>query len=131
MKFWCMAAATAAFVFLGGCAGHEHPAEAETSPAVRPVAVLKVGEEMTVTLEEIPGSGYSWSSMDFDSEVLTLLSDRRIAPPGALIGAPCRRVRVFRAVAPGTTQLNSDYRRPWETMTAPAKTFRCPVSVVQ
>lgn len=93
---------------------------------------LAVGEILTVTLASNPSTGYAWEIAALDQTVLkntdnTYQSDCLLPVPGC--GG--REVWTFEGVAPGTTTLRMEYRRPWETDSDPAETFEVEVTVTE
>ena len=89
-------------------------------------ARLKVGEVMEIALPANASTGYAWEFVQDGAPLLrrvpanpaprTRAADA--APP--VVGAGTTQRWWFQAVAPGDTELQLIYRRPWEK-TAPAR----------
>lgn len=78
------------------------------------------GDDIVIALAANPTTGYAWMPGKTDPAILTLVGSDYEPPPSAALGAGGRQLVTFRAVGRGTTTLQLDYRRPWES-TAPAK----------
>jgi len=77
-------------------------------------AAAVVGDEVVVTLDETPTSGYRWVLETIDQAVLSPLDDAFTPPaPGLLGGAGQHRFR-FAVIGPGQTALRLGLRRPWD-----------------
>ncbi len=87
------------------------------------VIAVNPGEDITITLESNPSTGYSWQFV-YDSGKLEFVKRDFIAPEEEepeLVGAPVDEVFVFRALEPGETEISFLYARPWETEVEPEK----------
>jgi inhibitor of cysteine peptidase len=73
---------------------------------------LRVGDEITVVLDENPTTGYRWHP-DIDTVRLRLTADR-YEGPGHPIGAGGTRQLTFAPVQPGQIRLHLIKRRSWE-----------------
>ena len=107
---------------LAGCSSGSQDArasvtEAESGQTLR----LAVGGELVVTLASNPSTGFGWSyrvtpvgilEADGDSE---FLADEPVMP-----GSGGRERFRFTAIGTGTTALEFEYRRAWETEPAAA-----------
>ena len=81
-----------------------------------------VGDEVVVSLDETPTSGYRWALEAFDEAVVAPLEDAFTPPePGLLGGAGRHRFR-FAVISPGQASLRLVLRRPWDTGSV-AETF--------
>lgn len=72
-----------------------------------------VGDELIVSLPEIPTTGYRWQ-LDSSEQFLILDKDDFVLPVGAGIGAGGTRVLTFHAIATGQGRLQLALRREWE-----------------
>lgn len=112
---------------------------APISPATGPVMVtetdlgttieMKTGDELVVTLQGNPGTGYGWEVVPVDEAVLKQVGDWEFEPESDLVGAPGKMTLRFRAVESGQQALQLLYRRPWETDVPPLNTFEVTVVV--
>lgn len=93
---------------------------------------LKPGQELILSLEDNPSTGYAWDfSQPYDTKLLEAVSDKIFVsntPNGNIVGQGGRTYWAFKALQPGTTELNLRYARPWES-TQPAKTFKLTVKI--
>lgn len=91
---------------------------------------LRQGQELAVTLESNPSTGYSWQVVSGANGVVEQVGEPRFeAPSGEAVGASGVEVLAFEAVGPGSTRIELEYRRPWETTATPAETFSLDVTV--
>jgi inhibitor of cysteine peptidase len=84
---------------------------------------VQVGDEVLVTLDENPSTGYSWALTSVIQGALELETSSFSAGEGA-VGGGGRRSFLFRVTGPGATALELQLRRPWERSTAPAARLR-------
>ncbi len=79
---------------------------------------LAVGDVLTLKLDAIPSTGYSWAVVRNDVALLEPLGEPRFErgdpPATGPLGASGRQVFRFRAKAPGHQKLELQYRRSWE-----------------
>ena len=79
---------------------------------------LAVGDILTLKLDAIPSTGYSWTVVRNDVALLEPLGEPRFEqgdpPATGPLGASGRQVFRFRAKAPGHQKLELHYRRSWE-----------------
>jgi inhibitor of cysteine peptidase len=92
---------------------------------------LKVGEVMAITLESNPSTGYSWFVTSLDVNVAAQKGEARYTEPSTtpLPGAPGTETIYIQAVGAGSTIIILDYKRGWETNTAPESTLSINVVV--
>jgi inhibitor of cysteine peptidase len=87
-------------------------------------------QELTVTLESNPSTGYSWQVTEAGSPVLEQVGEAVYQAPtgtGTVMGAAGTETLRFKAVQSGTAALGLGYTRPWES-NPPEKTFTVTVS---
>lgn len=85
---------------------------------------LQVGDELSISLEAIPGTGYSWEVLDEDRLVLNQVGEAIIEKSDTqMLGGVERQVFHFRVNASGNRRLKLEYRRPWDKPGIAAKSF--------
>lgn len=87
---------------------------------------VHVGDELTVRLSAIPGTGYSWNVSGESQGVLVEMGQPTFEKTTDVrkLGAPEQQNFRFRVESPGVHQLQLKYRRPWDKPgTAAVKTF--------
>lgn len=88
----------------------------------KPIAVT-VDQEFNITLRYNATTGYQWQlAKPVDETLLKLTGSEYKRPESGLIGAGGDQVWTFKALAPGKTQVELQYLRPWEKGTPPART---------
>jgi|HubBroStandDraft_1064217.scaffolds.fasta_scaffold33433_3 inhibitor of cysteine peptidase len=91
---------------------------------------LKKGDDLQLRLKSTPGTGYSWQIDQIDKTMLIQQGAPIFVPPPKQIpGAEGHTVWHFLAAAPGRSELDLEYIRPWEKNAAPARTFKLLVSI--
>ncbi len=93
---------------------------------------ISTGDTLTVELEANPSTGYLWIfGAPFDPNLLVMTSESYTKPEGSkgMVGVPVKRVMTFKAIAPGSTGLKLDYRRPWERNEKPVKSFELLIQI--
>jgi inhibitor of cysteine peptidase len=90
---------------------------------------IKTGETLVVRLEGNITTGYTWVPAEQNPQLLTQVGEADYKPESNLIGAPGTIIIKFTAADTGQTVLHLDYKRPWETDTAPSQTFEVTVIV--
>jgi len=93
---------------------------------------LSAGQELVVTLESNPTTGYGWEVSEVDGAVLAQIGEAEYqqAPTEGkeLVGAGGAETFRF-AAAQGETTLTLVYRRSWETDVEPVETFTVQIVV--
>lgn len=91
---------------------------------------MRVGEQIVITLEDNPSTGYTWEAKDLDTGMFTIAGEPTFisSNPGQ-VGSGGTLTLSFKAEKPGTGSLTLVYRRPWETGVNPIKTFTVNVTV--
>jgi predicted secreted protein len=86
---------------------------------------VHVGDELTLRLSAIPGTGYSWNVSGEDRGVLVEIGEPTFERTSDVprLGAPEQQVFRFRVGSAGVRQLRLEYRRPWDKLGMAAKTF--------
>lgn len=140
MKILPGLAAICLLILMGGLA-----CESESVDKPAPVTVtdqnsgesiqLLLGQELMVRLPANPSTGYTWLQMGDTPNVVLQVADPTFfeqdlsqgnPPP---VGAGGTEVSSFTADAIGQQILKLEYKRPWETGVAPAKTVSYNVTV--
>ena len=87
------------------------------------------GATFAIKLAAQSGTGYTWAVTKVDGAALTPTGHKETEGTPQTPGAPTREVFRFTAAASGTARVELALRRPWETDTAPARTFHVTVTV--
>lgn len=91
---------------------------------------LARGDVLVVRLEAQYGTGYGWSVVKYEREVLEQLGEPEQESPGrGRPGSVEHQVYRFKALAAGSTSLELHYLRPWEKDKQPLKTYKINVSI--
>ena len=74
---------------------------------------LNIGSELILRLDANPTTGIWWSDPVYDESVLSLVSNDYLADPApeGIVGSGGTTVMTFRALAPGTSRITSEYSR--------------------
>lgn len=91
---------------------------------------VKVGEQIVITLDGNPSTGYTWEAKDLDATMIEQVGDPVFSSsnPG-LVGAGGTLTLTFKALKAGAASLTLVYHRPWETGVDPIDTFAVTVTV--
>jgi inhibitor of cysteine peptidase len=86
---------------------------------------VQVGDEFTVRLSAIPGTGYSWNVSEEGRGVLVEIGQPTFEKMTDVrrLGAPEQQVFRFRVGSAGVRQLQLEYRRPWDKSGTAVKMF--------
>jgi inhibitor of cysteine peptidase len=83
--------------------------------------VKKGPPSFVITLASNPTTGFQWSVVSYDKDLLTLSSSTYQGPDSEMIGAGGHMLYTFSLNKgknyPGTTDLMFQYARPWEKVT--------------
>jgi inhibitor of cysteine peptidase len=92
---------------------------------------LARGDELVVSLEANPTTGFRWEMADAASSVLVAAGEPSFEPRGAtsVVGAGGVETWRFRAERAGQGVLRFVYRRPFEPGVAPAREVRYEIAV--
>ena len=111
MRTWIALVAAAAL--LGACGDDGGTTvELDASDSLSEVS-LDVGDQLDVSLEANPTTGYSWELGPLP-EGLELVSSEFEEPGGSLVGAPGMQRFAFEAVGPGSGILRFEYVRVFD-----------------
>jgi inhibitor of cysteine peptidase len=91
---------------------------------------VKVGEQIVITLDGNPSTGYTWEAKDLDATMFEQVGDPTFnsSNPG-LVGSGGTLTLTFKALKVGSASLTLVYHRPWETGVDPIDTFAVTVTV--
>jgi inhibitor of cysteine peptidase len=91
---------------------------------------LSPGDSLVVTLDSNATTGFSWSVAGIsDEDVVDEVSNEYQAPDSELMGAGGQEIWTFEARDEGSSTIEMQYSRPWETGVEPAETFNVTVVV--
>ena len=90
---------------------------------------LKQDQSLELELTGNPTTGFMWEVVVFDDAVLRLAGEAEFEPDSNLVGAPGVLTFRFEPVAAGETDLDLEYRRPWEEDLPPLRTYSIRVIV--
>ena len=88
---------------------------------------LSVGQQLSVTLPVVSGTGYEWTPARGAFLPLTFLGGSMA--PAKMVGGGTEQTLIFAANAPGTGTLELDYVRPWLKTAPPLKRFTVNVNI--
>ncbi len=83
---------------------------------------LQTGESITVVLTGNPSTGFDWSVVEMNPDILNL-EERQFQPASPFVGSGGQVRLHFCAVGSGRTRLKLHYRRSWETEKRPLRTW--------
>jgi inhibitor of cysteine peptidase len=130
-----LAAATIALAAIGAACGDDDEAADDsdgTAIAVEAGSSVEAasGASLELTLESNPTTGYRWEVREMsDPTVVELVGDEYIGPDTTLVGAGGVQVLTFRALDPGTSQVDLWYIRSFDDPPAPADEVAFTVTV--
>lgn len=123
----------AASAVMCSCVGSDESEEEEIkldSNDIGHLIELVEGQDVVVSLEGNPSTGFQWEVIALDEQVLANQS-QAFETRSDLEGDPGLVVLRFRAVGTGETDLELAYRRPWEQDVEPLATYSLQVVVRQ
>ncbi|MCH2134611.1 MAG: protease inhibitor I42 family protein [Phycisphaerales bacterium] len=114
-----------AVLVVGGCASTDSNSGSNAGRQVQEYTVT-VGQTVRVTLVSNRTTGFEWALSSAASRGLNHISITEsgyadTSTEKDVMGAPGRQWWIVRGVSVGTARLHLDYRRSWETDTAPAE----------
>jgi inhibitor of cysteine peptidase len=91
---------------------------------------LKLGDEIIITLDSNPSTGYTWEAVNLDATMFKS-SGEPIFTRGdsTLVGSGGTLSLTFKTLKTGNSTLTLIYHRPWETGVSPINTFTVNVIV--
>jgi inhibitor of cysteine peptidase len=87
-----------------------------------------VNQEIVVSLKSNPATGYRWSIVSYDKDVVEAVREDYISSSTKL-GAPGKQIFRFKTTAAGQTQLKLKYHRIWEKKKAPLRIYAITIIV--
>ena len=134
-KYWVTAVLTVIAIF--AIAGTVAAASADNNgPSVVNVTEsgkqieLAPGDSLVVTLDSNPSTGFAWSiSAITDEGVINDVGSEFVGADTGMMGAGGQEVWTFEALDEGTSTIEMQYSRSWETSVEPAGTFNVTVVV--
>lgn len=91
---------------------------------------LPVGDSFTLVLNSNPTTGYEWNLASWDEAIMALSSRDFISGNNDMAGQGGQQYFKFQALKPGSTELNLNYARPWESV-QPQQQFRLKITVTE
>ena len=95
---------------------------------------LKVGQSVTLRLNENPTTGYRWVIPAFDAQLIRLTDDRfepTVTANKPMMGAGGQRILVLQANRPGTIHLNLENKQSWDLESPSAESFDLTVQITE
>jgi inhibitor of cysteine peptidase len=91
---------------------------------------VRAGDQIVITLDSNPSTGYTWEVKDLNTTILEQVGDPVFSSsnPG-LVGSVGSLTITFKALKAGTATLTLVYHRPWETGIDPIDTFAVTITV--
>jgi inhibitor of cysteine peptidase len=131
LRILAVIAATALLVAAVGCAANASSGPlALTASADGSSQTLSTGQQMQITLESNPSTGYRWAVDGTVPPQLTQDGDAKyLAPKAGAVGAAGTEVWTFTGATAGQGTLKLKYWRSFEPTATPAKTFTVTVDV--
>jgi inhibitor of cysteine peptidase len=126
--FVLLLAAISFFVSGVGCGNHTNttsqPRTVTVSQSDSGTTVsLHQSQILTVSLQGNGSTGYIWDVLPGSESILAQQGGPQFVPDSDLVGSGGTYMFTFKAIAPGTADLNLIYHRPFETGIAPLQTF--------
>ena len=77
---------------------------------------MQIGEQMTVTLDGNPSTGYTWEAKDLDTTMFQQVGDPVfISSNPGMVGSGGSLTLTFKALKAGKAVLTLIYHRPWKS----------------
>ncbi|MFN2290791.1 MAG: protease inhibitor I42 family protein [Anaerolineae bacterium] len=137
-KLWFVVVLLALAALLAGC-GASAKAGAASGDVVLDredlgqKVVLQKEQNLVITLDANPSTGYRWDVVDAASQVLALVGEPEFQSEAEaqadVVGASGVQILRFEAKESGTTKLTLVYHRPWETEVEPLEALTVEVEV--
>jgi inhibitor of cysteine peptidase len=89
------------------------------------------GDTLTLTLGSNPTTGFSWTEQTSisDKAIIEQTNHESVAPATNALGAVGKEVWTYRTVKAGTTEISTEYSRPWTGGEKAEWTFNLTVTV--
>ena len=128
--------ALVAVIILNACS---HTQSVEVSPPeLLPIAASDngttvnavAGQELVITLDGNPSTGYTWEAKDLDTTMFLQVGDSQFTSANPdLVGSGGTLTLTFRVLKTGNATLTLVYHRPWERDVEPLDSFSVTVMV--
>jgi inhibitor of cysteine peptidase len=83
-----------------------------------------VGQELVITLDGNPSTGYTWETKDMDPTMFSQDGETQFTSSNPdVVGSGGTQTLTIRILKTGNASLTLIYHRPWETDVAPVDTF--------
>lgn len=129
LSFVALLTLLVALIVATGCSPQQQEVKATVDDNGREME-LKKGQNLVVTLEGNPTTGYSWEVAEpLDQQVLRQVGEPEFKAESDLAGAGGEQILRFEAVNTGQTTLTLVYHRPWEKDVEPLETYSIQVVV--
>ena len=129
----CLIVVVILLTALGGCASVSLPSKVKLGKAdTGKTFDLAKGGVLEITLEGNPTTGYNWSQVPSNDEVLKPIGAytyKQNPAPAGMVGVGGKFTFNFKAIGVGATQLKFRYQRPWEKNVPPSETFELNINV--
>ena len=91
---------------------------------------VKVGDQIVISLDANPSTGYTWEPKDLDTTMFEQVGDPVFSSSNpSLVGSGGTLTLTFKTLKAGTVNLTLVYQRPWETGVDPIDTYAITVNV--
>jgi inhibitor of cysteine peptidase len=76
---------------------------------------MSIGDTLTLGLGSNPTTGFSWAEQTLisDKAVMEQTNHEFVGPATNALGAAGKEIWTYRALKAGTTQISTEYSRPW------------------
>lgn len=75
---------------------------------------IYVGDQIQVSLEANPSTGYTWEITFIDEKILVQVGEEEFIAQGSKIGSKGSIIYTFNVLKEGCTKLQLEYSRPWQ-----------------
>ena len=91
---------------------------------------VKVGDQIVISLDANPSTGYTWVAKDLDTTMFEQVGDPVFTSSNPnLVGSGRTLILTYKTLKAGTVNLTLVYQRPWETGIDPIDTYEITVKV--
>ncbi len=85
---------------------------------------LQLGDEVIITLDSNPSTGYTWEAVNLDATMFKPSGEPIFTrSDSTLVGSGGTLTLTFKTLKVGSSTLTLIYHRPWETGVSPINTF--------
>lgn len=90
---------------------------------------LEKGQQLVISLEGNPTTGYNWELVEFDAAILKQVGEPEYKSDSSLIGSGGVITITMEALETGKTNVKLIYHRSWETDVPPLEVYELFVEV--